>query len=119
MRAIALAVALAVVGTAPAIMAQGQRSMAVPQQAQAPAQAQAQAPGSTTAAVSSRTEILTYDNWTVTCRDGRDAKEKRVCSAELNIFQEAQGQRRVVFSWAKGRNKDGVPTAARRFLPRG
>ena len=53
----------------------------------------------------------------MTCRDGRDAKEKRVCSAELQIFQEAGGQRRAVFAWLMGLNKDGVPTLALRFLP--
>lgn len=113
MRAMSFAMALAVAGMATAAEAQ-QRTMAVPPQA---AQAQAPAPGSTTAAVSGRTEILTYDNWTVTCRDGRDPKEKRVCSAELSIFQEAQGQRRAVFSWLMGLNKDGALAIALRFLP--
>jgi invasion protein IalB len=108
MRAIAFAAALTVVGMA---------SVAMAQQPPRTAQQQAQAPGATAAAASGRTEILTYDNWTVTCRDGRDPKEKRVCSAELNIFQEAQGQRRVVFSWTMGLNKDGVPATALRFLP--
>lgn len=111
MRAVSFAMALAVAGMATAAYAQ-QRTMTVP-----PNAAQAQAPGSTAAAVSGRTEILTYDNWTVTCRDGRDPKEKRVCSAELNIFQEAQGQRRAVFSWLMGLNKDGALAIALRFLP--
>jgi invasion protein IalB len=93
-------------------MAQSQRPKAVPQQAQE----QSQATG-TAASVSGRTEILTYDNWTVTCRDGRDPKEKRVCSAELQIFQEAGGQRRAVFAWLMGLNKDGVLALALRFLP--
>lgn len=113
MRAIAFAAALAVAGTATAVMAEPPRSMTLPQQAQA----QAQAPGSTSAAVSGRTEILTYDNWTVTCRDGATPKDKRICSAELNISQEAGGQRRVVFAWVMGMNKDGVPATAMRFLP--
>lgn len=89
-----------------------QRGMAVP----APAVEEAQA--STSAAAQSRTEILTYDNWTVTCRDGRDPKEKRVCSAQLDIYQDAgNGQRRVVFSWLMGLNKDNQLTTALRFLP--
>jgi invasion protein IalB len=66
-------------------------------------------------AASARTEILTYDNWTVTCRDGQP-KEKRTCSAELAISQEANNQRRVVFAWLMGL-KDNVPTSAFRFLP--
>lgn len=67
-------------------------------------------------AASARTEILTYDNWTVTCRDGQP-KEKRVCSAELAISQEANNQRRVVFAWLMGLGKDNAPTSAFRFLP--
>lgn len=111
MRAMSFAVALAVAGMAAGAEAQ-QRTTTVP-----PNASQAQAPGATAAAVSGRTEILTYDNWTVTCRDGRDPKEKRVCTAELNIFQEAQGQRRAVFSWLMGLNKDGALAIALRFPP--
>lgn len=89
-----------------------QRGVAVPAQAQADSrQQQAQS------AAQGRTEILTYDNWTVTCRDGRDPKDKRTCSAELSIFQDAGGQRRAVFAWIMGLNKDGVLTSAFRFLP--
>jgi invasion protein IalB len=73
----------------------------------------AQAPAAGTA--SGRTEILTYDNWTVTCRDGRDAREKRICSAELDIVQEANNTRNVVFAWVIGLNKDGVSTTALSF----
>jgi invasion protein IalB len=103
-----LALAAAVVAAQPA--AAQQRGVPVPRPAEAAQEAQAQAQG--------RTEILTYDNWTVTCRDGRDPKEKRVCSAELNIFQDAgNGQRRAVFAWVMGLNKDGALTTAFRFLP--
>jgi invasion protein IalB len=83
------------------------------------AQAQKPPPPQTTVAppaASGRTEILNYDNWTVTCRDGRDAKEKRLCSAELTIFQEANGQRRAVFIWVIGHNRDGALATAMRFL---
>ncbi len=69
------------------------------------------------ASSSGRTEIVTYDNWTVTCRDGHDAKEKRVCSAQLDILQEANGTRRSVFMWLIGTNKDGALAMAMRFLP--
>jgi invasion protein IalB len=77
-----------------------------------------QAANSTAApTAAARTEILTYDNWTVTCRDGRDPKEKRVCSAELDIAQEANNSRRVVFAWIVALNKEGVPTTVLNFLP--
>ncbi len=109
MRAMAFAAVIAATGAASVATAQPQRSMAVPMQAQAQS--------STTATASGRTEILNYDNWTVTCRDGRDPKEKRVCSAEHQIFQDVGGQRRPVFVWIMGLNKDGVPATALRFLP--
>ena len=64
-----------------------------------------------------RTEIVAFDNWTVTCRDGRDPKEKRVCSAELNIFQEAGNARRVLFVWTIVLNTDNAPFTQLRFLP--
>src|SRR6185369_5043285 len=84
----------------------------------APPEAQQQTPQEAQATgAQGRTEILTYDNWTVTCRDGRDPKEKRACSAELSIFQESGGQRRAVFAWIMGLNKDGALTSAFRFLP--
>ena len=67
-------------------------------------------------APSGRTEILTYDNWTVTCRDPSEPKEKRVCNAELVISQEANNQRRPVLSWVISLNKDGASTTVR-FLP--
>ena len=80
----------------------------------------APAPQSTSAggaSASSRTEIVTYDNWTVTCREGRDPKDRRICSGELNIYQEANNARRIVFSWLIGQNRDGQPAMALRFLP--
>jgi invasion protein IalB len=79
-----------------------------------PKPAQGQPPA---ASPSGRTEILTYDNWTVTCRDPGDPKEKRVCSAELDIVQDANGQRRTVLAWIIGLNKEGVPTTVIRFPP--
>lgn len=77
---------------------------------------QAQKPPASPPAAQARTEILTYDNWTVTCRDGADPKDKRVCSAELVISQEANNQRRPVFVWILGLNKDGAPTNLWRFI---
>jgi invasion protein IalB len=66
---------------------------------------------------SARTEILTYDNWTVTCRDPSDPKDKRICSAELDIVQEANNARRVMLAWIIGLNRDGTPTTVLRFPP--
>jgi invasion protein IalB len=79
--------------------------------------ATAQAQPLPTAGASGRTEIVTYDNWTVTCRDGRDPKEKRICTGELNIVQEANDTRRTVFAWLIGLNKDNAPATAMRFPP--
>lgn len=75
------------------------------------AEAQTWPPGAT-----GRTEIVTYDNWTVTCRDARDAREKRTCTAELSIVQDANNTRRVLLAWVISLNKDGVPTSTLRFL---
>jgi invasion protein IalB len=64
---------------------------------------------------STRTEILTYDNWTVTCRDPSDPKDKRICSAQLDIVQEANNTRRVMLSWIIGLSKDGALTTVLHF----
>jgi invasion protein IalB len=67
------------------------------------------------AASTGHTDITNYDNWTVTCRD---AKEKRACTAELDIFQEANGGKRSVFEWLIGNSKDGTAlVTVMRFLP--
>ena len=67
------------------------------------------------ASPSARTEILTFDNWVVTCRDGKDDAEKRVCSAELQIVQTANNASSVVFSWLIGLNAAGAPVSVLRF----
>src|SRR5262245_60417880 len=80
-------------GTAPTLQSQpGRLAQAVPpsgqsQQAQ-PAQAAPKIP--------TRTEILTFDGWVVTCNEFESPKS-RVCSALLQIQQQNNGQ--VVFSW--------------------
>lgn len=75
------------------------------------AKAQSWPPGAT-----ARTEIVTYDNWTVTCREVRESREKRTCTAELSIVQDANNTRRVLLAWVIALNKDGVPTSTMRFL---
>lgn len=75
-----------------------------------PAQSAAPAPSPST-----RTEILTFDSWVVTCRDGKDEHEKRACSAELQIVQTANNANTVVFSWLMGANAAGALVSVLRF----
>jgi invasion protein IalB len=51
-----------------------------------------------------RTEILNFDNWTVTCREFAEGKHKRICFALLQIVQQNNNQ--VVFSWTLGSDDD-------------
>jgi len=44
-----------------------------------------------------RTEILNFDNWIVTCNDFAEGPRPRVCSALLQIAQQNTNQ--VVFAW--------------------
>jgi invasion protein IalB len=46
--------------------------------------------------IPTRTEILTFDGWVVTCNEF-ESQKNRVCSALLQILQQNNGQ--VVFSW--------------------
>jgi invasion protein IalB len=54
-----------------------------------------------------RTETLTYDMWTVSCRDTPDGKVKKVCSATLPMQVEQQNQRINLGAWVIGRNNEG------------
>jgi invasion protein IalB len=89
--------------TASALAQQAPKAPVRPTQAQ-----QAPAPNSTpqtTAddAAQQRIEIVTADNWTITCRHPTTASAKKSCSAVLQITQEAQGgARTAVFSWLVG-----------------
>jgi invasion protein IalB len=47
--------------------------------------------------VPTRTEILNFDNWAVTCNEFAEGPKPRICSAQLRIMQENTAQ--VVFSW--------------------
>ena len=49
-----------------------------------------------------RTEIVPYENWTVTCRDFAD--KRRSCSAALQVVQQNNNQ--VLFVWVLGKNSD-------------
>ncbi len=44
-----------------------------------------------------RTEILSFDNWSVTCQDFNEGKRKRICSAQLQVANTANNQ--VLLSW--------------------
>jgi len=53
-----------------------------------------------------RTEIITYDSWTVTCTDTVEKVTKKVCRGVLEVAQ--QNPRRVVFVWIIERDDKGV-----------
>lgn len=50
-----------------------------------------------------RTEIVPYDNWTVTCREFAD--KRRNCSAVLQVVQQQNSQ--VLFVWVLGKSNEG------------
>lgn len=84
------------------VFSSGMIFLAFPMTSQAQQQKAAQAPAST----NTRTEILQFDGWTVTCQDGA-AGAKKACSALLRIAQnDGQNQPRVVFTWVMGQ-RDG------------
>lgn len=73
-------------------------------------------PSPQAASPSTRTEILTFDSWAVTCRDATEPSGKRACTAELQIVQAAaNNQNAVVFSWLAGLNPSGAPVSVLRF----
>lgn len=79
---------------APAISA-GENSRAIAPHAnsgQAPA-AQASAPPQ----IPTRTEILNFENWAVTCNEFADSPKAKRCSALLQILQQNTNQ--IVFTW--------------------
>ena len=55
-----------------------------------------------------RTETITYDAWTVSCRDTPEAKAKKVCSAILAMVAQQQNQRINIGAWIIARNMDGA-----------
>ncbi len=60
---------------------------------------QAGAPGAPVQ-LPTRTEILNFENWVVTCNEFAEGPRKRVCSALLQIAQQNTNQ--TVFTWAVG-----------------
>jgi invasion protein IalB len=64
--------------------------------AQAPA-APAQPHPEAAAPIPTRTEILNFENWVVTCNEFAEGPRTRVCSALLQILQQTTKQ--IVFTW--------------------
>ena len=54
-----------------------------------------------------RTETITYDMWTVACRDTPEGGTRKACSARLTIQAQQQNQRITVGNWIIGRNTEG------------
>jgi invasion protein IalB len=50
--------------------------------------------------IPTRTEILNFENWVVTCNEFAEGPQKRVCSALLQILQQKTNQ--MVFTWTVG-----------------
>jgi invasion protein IalB len=59
-----------------------------------------------------RTETITYDTWTVNCRDTPDGKTRKVCSATLPIVMTQQNQQVPLGAWIIGRNNEGALVSA-------
>ncbi len=77
---------------------------AQPAQPQQPSAAQQQpAPAPPPAPV--KTEILTHDNWRVTCHEFAEGKNKRVCTGVLQVVQQNSNQ--VIFAWTIGQDTEG------------
>ena len=101
-------------GTVAMVSAQQQRPPTPPQrppaaQPAAPAAAPSAPAAAPTAPV--RTEQITYDAWTVTCRDPTTAGAKKACSAVLSLQVVQQNRRQPLGAWILGKNNDGVLTS--------
>ena len=55
-----------------------------------------------------RTETITYDAWTVSCRDTADGKSKKICSATLPMMMQQQNQLVTVGGWIIAHNNEGA-----------
>jgi invasion protein IalB len=72
-----------------------------PQAQPAPAPAEAEPPRPI------RTEILNFDNWTLTCVEYAEARGKQTCAATLQMVQAKS--RQVLLAWTVGIGGDGRP----------
>ncbi|HET9902542.1 MAG TPA: invasion associated locus B family protein [Xanthobacteraceae bacterium] len=56
-----------------------------------------------------RTEILRFDNWTLTCNEFSEGPKKRICSAQLNVTQEKSNN--VLLSWTFALDGENRPVS--------
>jgi invasion protein IalB len=56
-----------------------------------------------------RTEIVVFDNWTVTCQDFREPKPRKICSGQMQVIR--QGTQQVVLSLAIAPDDKGAMRA--------
>jgi invasion protein IalB len=86
-------------------------SLTTPELATPAPQRSAQAKPATPAPPSSapvRTETITYDAWTVSCRDTAGGKTKKTCSAVLTMVLQQQNQKVNVGAWIIAHNNEGA-----------
>lgn len=93
--------ALSATAKVPTAAATSVPATSVPADAPRTELAQARAPTPPSAPV--RTETITYDEWTVSCRYAA----KKVCSATLPMVAQQQNQRVTVGAWVIARNNQG------------
>ncbi len=55
-----------------------------------------------------RTETVSYDAWTVNCRDTADGKTKKVCSANLAMIMQQDNRQIPLGAWIIARNTEGA-----------
>ena len=85
------------IAQAPPARPPAQRPPAPAPAAPAPAAPAPPAANAPHAPVPTRTEILNFENWVVTCNEFAEGPRQRVCSALLQIFQQNTNQ--IVFAW--------------------
>jgi invasion protein IalB len=61
------------------------------------------------APVPHRTEILRFDNWTLTCNEFTEGAKKRVCTAQLHVTQ--QKSNTVLLAWTVGLDNENHPVS--------
>jgi invasion protein IalB len=62
-----------------------------------------------------RTEILTFEHWTTTCRDFHEGPREHVCTAELKVAK--SDSRQVLLDWVIGLDQNDKPIAVIETLP--
>jgi len=88
------------------VPAQAQPAPPQPAPQAAPAAAEAPAPGPKPW----RTEILNFDNWSVTCQDFREPAARRTCQAQMQVVR--QGSQQVILTMIVAGDDKNVYRAA-------